>query len=204
MGLIGTGHQNWGDHLFVREISHRIANEFASAIGAVSLAAARSHDREVKEALAGVVKRLHNYARVHRALQIPSPTGVMDAAEHVRSLCQAISRARLQDRSIELKFVQNPVLLNSDQCWKLGMIISELITNAARHAFGAKGGSIWIELRSTREFVECRVVDDGVCRGDAKPGEGTKIIQALVRELDGEFTQQFSSKGAMSILIFPE
>lgn len=51
-----------GDSLILTELSHRISNEFASAISTVSLAAARSDNGEVKAALAVVIDRLHNYA----------------------------------------------------------------------------------------------------------------------------------------------
>jgi two-component sensor histidine kinase len=50
--------------LLLREITHRVCNEFASAIQVVSLTAAKSPDGNVKAALAGVMEQLHNYARV--------------------------------------------------------------------------------------------------------------------------------------------
>ena len=51
----------------LRELNHRIKNEFASAISAVSLAAARSDNAEVKLALTDVTELLHRYVDVHRA-----------------------------------------------------------------------------------------------------------------------------------------
>jgi two-component sensor histidine kinase len=45
--------------LLVYELTHRINNEFASAISVVSLAAARSGNREIKVALTAVTERLH-------------------------------------------------------------------------------------------------------------------------------------------------
>ena len=62
------------DSLILAELSHRISNEFASAISTISLAAARSGNGEVKAALAVVIDRLHNYASVHRALEMPAQT----------------------------------------------------------------------------------------------------------------------------------
>jgi two-component sensor histidine kinase len=64
------------DSLILAELSHRITNEFASAISMVSLAAARSGSGEVKAALAVVIDRLHNYASVHRALEMPAHISV--------------------------------------------------------------------------------------------------------------------------------
>jgi two-component sensor histidine kinase len=45
--------------LLMRELSHRINNEFTSAISVISLAAARSDSNEVKAALNDVSDRLH-------------------------------------------------------------------------------------------------------------------------------------------------
>ena len=53
------------ERLLINELTHRINNEFASAISLVSLAAVRSSNREVKVALTSVVELLHHYADVH-------------------------------------------------------------------------------------------------------------------------------------------
>jgi hypothetical protein len=58
--------------LLFREFSHRINNEFASAIGVISVAA-RSVNNEAKVALAAVQDRLQTYALVHHALRMPEP-----------------------------------------------------------------------------------------------------------------------------------
>ena len=85
------------ERLLLREISHRVNNEFASAIQVVSVAAARSGDRNVKAALTGVMEQLHNYARVHHALQMPASNDDIDASAYLRELCRSISR-RSSDR----------------------------------------------------------------------------------------------------------
>ena len=68
--------------LLLREFSHRINNEFASAIGVISIAAARSADDEAKVTLAAVQDRLQNYALVHHALQMPEDVSCIDAAAY--------------------------------------------------------------------------------------------------------------------------
>jgi two-component sensor histidine kinase len=57
--------------VLLHELNHRINNEYASAISAVSLAAAHSGNEDVKLALSAVNELLHSYADVHRALQMP-------------------------------------------------------------------------------------------------------------------------------------
>lgn len=189
--------------LLLREYSHRINNEFASAISAISLAARRSTTNETKRALARIQDQLFNYAQVHHALQIPEYSSEIDAAAYLRALCKAIRRSKLDGKGIELVLVERKFQMNSERCWRLGLIISELITNAVRHAFNERGGVIRVELQPSRSFVKCRVTDNGTSEPNTRPGYGLKIIAALVRSLDGTIEQRFRPRGATSVLVFP-
>jgi two-component sensor histidine kinase len=190
--------------VLLREITHRVKNEFASAIQVVSFAAERSGDRNVKAALTGVVEKLHDYARVHRALQMPSGNDCIDASAYLRELCGSISRSKLENRKIELVLVDRAFRMSSERCWLLGMIIAELIANAARHAFDQTGGTIRIECRSWGDFVECRVSDNGsASTPEVRPGSGLRIIDALAQKLDAEFQFNLGEAGSEAVIILP-
>ena len=149
------------ERLLLQELNHRISNEFTSAIDVMSRAAARSNNKEVKAALADATELMHHYADVHHALRMPEHDGRMDAAASLRKLCLSISRSKLDRMKIELVLVASRLRLQSDRCWLLGMIVYELITNAARHAFAGGNGRIRVELWRAGTFVECRVLDNG-------------------------------------------
>src|ERR1700730_808715 len=83
------------ERLLISELTHRINNEFASAISLVSLAAVGSSNREVKVALTSVVELLHHYADVYRALQMPEHRTRIDVAAYLEQLCLSISRSKL-------------------------------------------------------------------------------------------------------------
>ena len=190
--------------VLLREITHRVNNEFASVIQVVSFAAAKSPDRNVKAALAGVMERLHNYAKVHHALQMPSRNDCVDASAYLRDLCRSISGSKLESSNIELVLVERPFQMSSERCWMLGMIVSELVTNAVRHAFDHSGGTIRIECRVAGELVECRVCDNGsASRPEVRPGSGLCIIEALAQELDAEFQFNYGEDGSEAVIIFP-
>jgi two-component sensor histidine kinase len=147
-------HLTWEERLLLKEITHRINNEFASVIQVVSSKAAKSSDNNVKAALSGVIEQLHNYARVHHALQMPANNDRIDASKYLRDLCQSISRSKLEDLNIELLLIEHPFQMSSERCWVMGMIVNELVTNALRHAFGHQsGGRIQIECRTFGSFV---------------------------------------------------
>ncbi|MGC1443986.1 MAG: ATP-binding protein [Xanthobacteraceae bacterium] len=189
--------------LLLHELNHRVNNEFASAINAVSVAAARSGNEEVKLVMAGVVDLLHRYADVHRALQAPDIITLLDAATYIRRLCFSISRSKLDHKKIGLVFAASPMQLQSDRCWRMGMIVHELITNAARHAFAGEKGEIQVELLRVGSVIACKVQDDGSLRRQVRHGRGLKIIEMLAKTLDGRFEQKFGSLGSTSMLAFP-
>ena len=189
--------------LLLREMTHRISNELASMIGFVSHVAAGSTNCGVKLALAEVVERLHDHARIHRILQIPTTNHLVDATAYLRELCRAISRAKLERNGIELVLVEHSVRLPSVQCWRLGMIVSELVTNAYQHAFSESGGTIRIELMTRESYAECRVADDGRGSDIVQSGHGLTIVRSLARMLDGNIDLSFSEDGVVAMVSFP-
>jgi two-component sensor histidine kinase len=191
------------ERLLLDELNHRINNEFFAAISAVSLAARRPNSDEVKATLSDIVELLHKYADVHRALRMPECDMLVDAATYLRQLCRSITRSLLEERKISLVLAVQPVRLPADHCWRLGMIVVELINNAARHAFSDRAGEIRAELLWVDPFVECRIMDNGSASGEVRSGRGLKIIDALSKDLRGQFEQTFGSHGSRATLVFP-
>ncbi len=188
--------------LLVEEITHRVANEYSAAIASISRAAMRCASLDARIALTDAARSLLGSAEVHRALQPPPAAAPADLSQHLRGLCGAIVRARLSERKINLTLVEDAIELESEQCWLVGMIVSELITNAARHGLRHRGGSIVVALSSTNRTVRCRVTDDGSSINPA-PGRGTRIIGALAHELGGTIGWRFSASGTTVLLCFP-
>jgi two-component sensor histidine kinase len=191
------------ERVLLHELIHRINNEFSSLIGAVSRTAARSVNHDVKVALAHIIELLCHYAELHRALQMPENDTHIDAAAYLENLCLSITRSKLDGKKIDLVLTASPLRLPSERCWRLGMIVYELVTNAARHAFGNGKGQIRLELSRAGKLVECKVVDNGSAPKDMLRGRGLKIVDELVKGLDGRLDQRFGQRGSFSTLTFP-
>jgi two-component sensor histidine kinase len=191
------------ERILLHELIHRINNEFSSLIGAVSRTAARSVNHEVKVALAHIIELLCHYAELHRALQMPERDTHIDAAAYLENLFLSISRSKLDGMKIDLALTASPLRMPSERCWQLGMMVYELVTNAARHAFGNGKGEIRVELSRAGKLVECTVVDNGSAPSKVQRGRGLKIVDELVKGLDGRLDQKFGHMGSRSILTFP-
>jgi len=104
---------------------------------------------------------------------------------------------------IQLVLAACPLLLRSDRCWRLGMIVYELITNAARHACSGGKREIRVELLRGGSYVICQVQDNGAPPRSVVPGRGLKIVHELVTTLNGNLKHKFGSHGTISLLAFP-
>ena len=197
--------------LFVAEIEHRVANEYALAIASISLAASRAANLEARAALRGTAQRLRDYADVHRSLQAPAVAGEVDVAAYVGQLCHALTRARLDERHVSLSLVAEDVAIEAQRCWRVGLIVSELVTNCVRHGFngggaakGASGGEIAIQIARSRGAVVCTVSDNGRATCGAALGRGGQVVDALAKELGGFVERRYGARGTTVVLSFPE
>jgi two-component sensor histidine kinase len=191
------------DRLLLREFLHRTMNELASAIALVSVEAARCENSRAKGTLSAVKDRLLSYARVQRSLQRPEHSYTIEVAPYLCELCRAISHSKLEDQGIDLSLSLQPVRISSERCWLLGMIVFELITNSARHAFAGGPGSIRIELLHSGAFIECHIADTGISDETRTPGSGLGIVKALAEGLHGTIDMQFGRRGTKSVVVFP-
>ena len=119
------------------------------------------------------------------------------------SFASPFRHSKLERAQVDLVLAAPPLVLQSAKCWLLGMIVYELITNAARHAFHGRYGEIRVELLRVGAFVHCKVLDNGSAPAHVHRGHGLKIIGELVKALDGRFKQKFGTEGSTSILVFP-
>jgi two-component sensor histidine kinase len=190
--------------LLIAEMEHRVANEYTLAVASLSVAAARTTSAEAKDILADAATRLRSYADAHRALQAPSAGGPIDLTAYLRQICHALVCASLCERGIQLTLIEQQIQLEPERCWRVGLIIAELITNATRHAFQGRPGQIIIELAISGGDIQCRVTDNGQPSSNVRQGHGSHIISALAAELGGTVKRQFSGRGTSILLSFRE
>jgi two-component sensor histidine kinase len=190
--------------LLLRELNHRINNELTGAICTVSAKAVESESMAVKAALLDVVDLLHQCADVHRALRMPDQGRLTDAAKYLQQLCFSITKYRLERLAIRVSFSAHDLRLEGERCWKLGLIVSELLTNVARHAqFDARHPELRVELMLADNIVKCGVSDNGSAPEPIRRGRGLAIIAALASSLGGRVHTSCAAEGSSVLLTFP-
>ena len=189
--------------LVLEELTHRVNDEFAAAIRTVESVSALTQSDEVKSSLAAVQCRLENFARVHVALQAPEFRTTIDGGAYLRQLCEAISLSRLHFRGIQLELVTRRLDIDSEQCWRLGQVVSELVSNATRRSFLTPPTRIWVAAARRGALISCQVEDNGMASESESGSRGIRIVDALARELHGAFEQQQRGDHFVATVIFP-
>ena len=116
-----------------------------------------------------------------------------------------MTSSRLSQRGVELNLaITEPIPLDAKRCWRAELIISELITNAARHAFVSQAGRISVAVKTSTGQVICRVSDDGSPAATFKRGLGTELIEALAADLDRYVERLHKASGTTVTLSLPQ
>ena len=190
--------------VLLRELHHRVTNGVAFAINLVSAAAIRAEGAEAKGALSDVAELLHGYADVHRALGMPPGDTLIQTAAYIRKLGCGMRRAVLDRMNIQLAFATQPLALQPQRCWHLGLIVHELVMHAARHAcFDARAGQIRIKLTRSGALVNCVILDNGSRPAREASDRELRIARDIARALGGRIEQGFGAEFTSVILSFP-
>jgi two-component sensor histidine kinase len=192
--------------LHVAELTHRIRNEYMRAISFASLMATKTGNQEAKSVLGEIIRHLHSIAQTHGVLTPPLAEGVADLGETLARLCRALARStEIEHRGVTLFYsFDEPVLIDARRCWRAALIISELINNACRHAFGHRSGAILVAVVVRLDDIVCTVSDDGSSGPSVEAGLGTQLIDALAAEINGAVNRSFGECGTTITLSFPK
>jgi two-component sensor histidine kinase len=189
--------------LMVEELSHRALNDYTCAISMLRLVADQTKDSDARTALIDVAQSMHERAQAFRALQAPHENGPLDLAEYLETVCAVLSTSCLASAGIRLTLVGKNVDLPAEQCWCLGLAVTELIMNAARHGLRWNAGDILVEMSVDDIEVFCTVTDNGCPSAHPGVGRGRRIISALVAGMGGRADWSFGPSGACAALQIP-
>ena len=186
-------------HLLLRELDHRVKNNFMAVSSLLQMQRQRSSDPVVRDELDSALNRVEGIATAHRFLYRPdAPSDEIDMTHYLGELCAALDRALLRSDRVKLRCWIDPVTAHRDRAISIGLIVNELVTNAARHAFpDDRSGMITVSLQRSDKGMELRVEDNGCgIQGTPRDGSlGRRLIAAFVREAQGELVTESSSSG---------
>ena len=128
--------------LLLREMNHRINNSLQIIASILLLKAHTVQSQETRRHLQDAHERVMAVATVQEQLH-PTPFGAqIDAKSYLTKLCESLAASMIIDgRPISLRVEAGEGSTTSEQAVSMGLIATELVINALKHAFpgGVKG-----------------------------------------------------------------
>jgi two-component sensor histidine kinase/PAS domain-containing protein len=173
------------------ELNHRVKNNLTVVSSLLSVQARNSTQPTVRDELMKAVDRVQSIADVHASLYRSGGRDSVEFSAYLEDLCGRLSQILADDGRLTLEVEAETAVVRLDQAVPLGLIVNELVTNAAKHAYPpTEPGAILVRFaRTAPETVSLTISDGG--RGlpgadepDAN-GLGMKLVQSLVEQVGG-------------------
>ncbi len=188
--------------MLIREIDHRVANNFSSILSMLRLQRSRVDNAAVRDALDTASGRVESYARAHQSLYRDGASNQrVDMPNYLGDLCAALESVLSEVSGAAIRCWIDDIALPRDQAVTLGLIVNEVATNSAKHAFGgSREGLISVKLDHCDSQIVLSVSDNGtgMTQTERPGGLGMSLITALAKQAGAEVECESGAEGTSS------
>jgi len=195
--------------VLLAEVNHRVANSLQLVAALVHMQSKTVTDESAKGALKETETRIQAISQIHKSLYTSGDVKSVALNDYLGVMLDNLGVAMWNDgHTARLTTMLEPVVLPTDESISLGVVATELVTNAFKYAYPAgQSGDIRVMLRKLPEGrAELVVQDDGVGLGaTVRPGGtglGSKIIAAMAAALKTNVEYVNRSPGTAARLVF--
>jgi two-component sensor histidine kinase len=197
--------------VMLQEIHHRVKNNLQMISSLINFQMEHVKNPETLAILRVTQARVHSIALIHEKLYQSPLLATVDMAEYARGLVAMLMQTH--DKHVRAEVHAADIVLPIDLGLPCGLILSELVTNALRHAFPAPAGhelrppAIVIDMRREKDGFVLSVADNGVGPHQpmSKSGAGSlglRLVGMFAEQLGGKVV--FSSdEGTRCTVAFP-
>lgn len=192
----------------LKEMRHRIGNSLQLIASIILLKAGSVKSQESKAHLEDAHDRILSIATVQRNLDPTSEGSVVPVLDYLRTLCDSLAKSMIGGRKpITLKVTGGGGTVTPDEAIGLGLITTELVMNALKHAFPNGEGQITVAYESKKPSWTLSVGDDGVglfaTHMASREGLGTSIVESLASQLNAEVQRESTPRGTVVSITHP-
>jgi len=153
--------------VLIREVHHRVKNNFAVVSSLLGLQSYNIRDKDVKEMFMQSRDRIRSMALLHERFYQSQDLTHINFSEYIRTLADDLFKAyKIDLERISIVAEVEDIVLNVDKVIPCGLIINELISNALKYGFPkirTDKGQIKVALRKINgNEIELAVMDNGV------------------------------------------
>tara|TARA_R110002074_G_scaffold257269_6_gene429755 strand:+ start:6588 stop:8549 length:1962 start_codon:yes stop_codon:yes gene_type:complete len=188
----------------MKEIHHRVKNNFEIVSSLLSLQAARIVDPKVLEAMEQSQHRVHSMGMIHQKLYLGEKLSTVEMKDYFINLADYIIDSYGKNNLVTVDIVMDELELDVDMAIPIGLIVNELITNSLKYAFPEeRKGNIHLALKLKGDLLVLEVNDNGIGiqseNSAGGTGFGTHLVDLLVKQLDGKMILVTSHGTSVSI-----
>ena len=174
--------------VLLQEMQHRVANSLQIIASVLLLKARTVKSEETRFHLQDAHNRVMSVAAVQQHLQAGSSD--VEVGPYLEKLCESLASSMIREsRPLTLQVHSDSATISSQKAVSLGLIVTELVINALKHAFpDSRGGLVDVTYHVTQRDWTLTVADNGIGKHVASPatkiGLGTSIVEALASQLN--------------------
>jgi two-component sensor histidine kinase len=193
--------------VLMREVDHRVKNSFQIVASVLHIQARQLPNGAAAQALEDARQRVAGIAAVHELLYRASDAELVDMAVFLQGLCTALAMNK-PGRVGVVEVTADPITFTSKRAMKVGMLVSELIGNAFKHAYpDGRRGDVHVALVANGEMARLIVSDEGIglpadFPADGGRGLGMRLIRSVLSQFDGRMATETGS-GARFMIDIP-
>ena len=175
--------------VLLQEMQHRVANSLQIIASILLLKARTVQSEETRLHLRDAHERVMSLATVQQQLRASRLGDRIEVGPYLSKLCDSLAASMIGDRRpLALTVEAGDGTAESGAAVSIGLIITELVINALKHAFPpGRQGEILVRYEAREDDWRLSVSDTGIGRQDlherAHSGLGTSIVEALARQL---------------------
>jgi two-component sensor histidine kinase len=193
--------------ILMKEINHRVKNSLQLVASVLTLQA--QDDPQLGQRLQEASSRIMAIGRAHDRLYRGPQIEKIELADYLSDICHDLNEVTPNcDVCLE---ASGPLLLNTDRAISVALVVTELVSNAAKHAYSAgEHGSIWVRLvRADSDVARVSVRDEGVGLPpdfaiDKNVGLGMRLVNALARQMRAQLRIERCGRGTEFVLEFSQ
>lgn len=193
----------------LREVNHRVGNSLQLVSAFMHLQSSTLPDGPARDMMRETEARILAIAQIHRRLYTSADVRAVDMDEYLSGLAEELeSSLRTPDRPHRIAVRAEPVRMATDRAVSLGVIVTELVTNAFKYAYpsGAEG-EVRVRLAREGTLLALSVEDDGIGMAEASQPRGTglgqKIVGAMAASIQSRVERDPNVTGTKIVLAFP-
>lgn len=192
-------------NVLMQEVHHRVQNSLQIVNSMLQLQARQTPDRDVRAQFEGAVNRLMAVGAVHRHLWRSSDAQNVRLGPYLRELCADLMFSWGDGWSGRVAVEATDAAIPSQTAVTLALLVTELLTNAAKYAYAGSPGPVEVRAHLTDDGLRTMVRDHGLgMHGRVHGGGlGSKLIRIFTAQLGGHAETVTGQNGTTVTITVP-